>query len=380
MKILHTSDLHVGRQFNGLSLDDDHQAVLDQIMAAMLFHLPRVLIIAGDVFDRATPPATAVRQFNRFLRRVATETSAAVVMIAGNHDSGDRIGTMSVFTDERRVLVRGPLMAEETPLILEDDDGLVAFSALPFAYEYAARECFADEGISAPRDVLNAQLAAAKRYVPQGARWVVVAHAFVAGASGSEAERPLARVGGLETVEPQAFEGAHYVALGHLHRPQWIGSQNVRYSGAPLAFGFDEAGDEKSMCLIDLDASGAVKVMMLPFVPLRGVRTLRGKLSDLLEAGPSQDFIKAVLTDDVPLIDPMRQLREIFPNACQLIYARDEQTVLVQKPISFQSRLSDPLDVIGSFLEQVLGETMADAELNVVRTALDELREGGDVS
>ena len=123
MRILHTADLHLGRQFHGISLELDHAAVLDQMVNALIEHQADVFIIAGDIFDRASPPATAVRQFNEFIKRVANETNAAVVMIAGNHDSGDRIGAMSVMTDDRRALIRGPLSEEEHPLILEDDSG-----------------------------------------------------------------------------------------------------------------------------------------------------------------------------------------------------------------------------------------------------------------
>lgn len=140
MRILHTADLHLGRQFNGIPLDADHGAVLDQIVSAITSNRVDVLVIAGDIFDRAAPPTSAVRQFNRFLARVASETAAAVVMIAGNHDSGDRIASMSIMTDARRALIRGAISADEQPLVLTDAYGPVAFTGLPFDYEYAARE------------------------------------------------------------------------------------------------------------------------------------------------------------------------------------------------------------------------------------------------
>src|SRR5262245_16273199 len=133
MKILHTADLHLGRQFNGISLEEDHQAILDQIVRALIVFRVDVLVIAGDIFDRAAPPTTAVRQFNAFLSRVATETTAAVVMIGGNHDSGDRIASMSIMTDTRRALIRGVVAANEPPMVLKDEHGPVALSGLPFS-------------------------------------------------------------------------------------------------------------------------------------------------------------------------------------------------------------------------------------------------------
>lgn len=380
MRILHTSDLHLGRQFSGISLDEDHDRILDQIVRAIVAHRADVLVIAGDIFDRAAPPATAVRQFNSFLSRVASETTAAVVMIAGNHDSGDRIASMSIMTDTSRALIRGAVAVDERPLVLVDEQGAVAFSGLPFSYEYAARECFADEGIQTPEDVLAAQVAAARGNIPKDARWVVVAHAFVAGAQGSDSERPLARVGGIETVRPQIFEGAHYVALGHLHRPQSVGASHIRYSGSPLAFGFDEADAAKSMNLVEIDGQGNVRVETIPFAPIRGVRILRGKHSELLLAEPSADFVKAVLTDEVPIIDGMKRLRAVFPNACDLTYERDERAPEVKSLDARVTKVADPLVVIGDFLELVRNDRMTDEDLKVVASALHDIRNGEDAA
>lgn len=379
MRILHTADLHLGRAFNGLSLEEEHRAILDQILQCLISQRVEVLVIAGDIFDRAVPPASAVRQFNTFLTQVARETSAAVVMIAGNHDSGDRIGSMAIMTDAHRALIRGPLSVEETPLVLKDSHGPVAFSALPFSYEYAARECFGDEAIETPEGVLSAQIAAARRHLPQGARWVVVAHAMVAGSKGSEGERPLARVGGLDSVRPEVFAGAHYVALGHLHRPQTSGMAHIRYSGAPLAFGFDEAGEQKSMALIDLEADGSTTVRTIPFAPPRGMRIVRGKLAELMLAEPSPDFIKVVLTDEARLIDPMKKLREVFNNACVLSYARDEDApAATDATLPPLVKLNDPIEVVGDFLQYVRNERLADPELALVGSAFDDLRKMED--
>ncbi|NJL08619.1 MAG: exonuclease SbcCD subunit D [Methylacidiphilales bacterium] len=373
MRFLHTADLHLGRQFGGLPLETDHQAVLDQIVAALQQHRVDALIIAGDVFDRAAPPASAVRQFGRFLARVANDTAAAVVLIAGNHDSGDRIGMMAALLDPRRALIRGPLVADEVPLVLRDSHGEVAISALPFAYEYAACECFGDHTIATPEDVLRAQVTAARRRIPPGARWVIVAHAFVAGGEGSNAERPLARVGGIETVSLDTFAGAHYVALGHLHRPQATGSDHIRYAGAPLALGFDEVGQVKSMTLVDLDAVGAADVCLIPFAPARGVRVLRGTLAELLHAAPAADFVRAVLTDPAPLIDPMKRLREVFPNACELAYARDQRAPEIKSVPLIPARLGDPVEMIDDFLDQMRGERLSAEERAQVKAALEVL-------
>lgn len=374
MKILHTADLHLGRQFNGIPLDEDQAAILEQIAGTLISSKADVLVIAGDIFDRAVPPETAVRQFNAFLSRIATETNAAVVIIAGNHDSAHRIEAMAIMPDKRRLLIRGAVALEEMPLLVQDAHGVVAFSGLPFSYEYAARECFSDEGILTPEDVLKAQIAAARRHIPEGARWVVVAHAFVAGAMGSDSERPLARVGGIETVSPEVFQGAHYVALGHLHRPQAVGTDHIRYSGSPLALGFDEAGAAKTMSLVEIDASGAVAVEEIPFKPRRNVRILRGKHAELLQAEPSTDFIKAILSDDAPVIDGMRRLRAVFPNACELIYQRDQAPPELKSLEGRTSAAAKPLDAVGDFLALVMGASMTEDEKKVITTTLHALQ------
>ena len=374
VKILHTSDWHLGRQFQGLSLYEDHEVVLAQVLAALETHKPDVLIIAGDLFDRAAPPASAVRQFNQFIARVRSSNEAAIVVIAGNHDSGDRIGSMGVFAGGvERVLVRGPLDPVERPLIVHDDGGPVAISALPFGYEYAARECFGQEDIDCPAKVLAAQIAAARSQIPVGARWIVVAHAFVEGAQNTESERPLGRtVGGIETIPSMIFGDANYVALGHLHRAQTAGADHIRYSGSPLAFGFDEAEQQKSMTLVELDAEGAVSCDSIPFHPRRRVRRLKGQFSELIAAEQSDDIVQIVLTDPEPLIDPMKRLREVYPNAVQLTYDRDAPQGDVDASLEAPS-LDTPHQLIARFLSDVRGEAISEKEEALVSTAITAL-------
>lgn len=371
MRILHTSDWHLGRQFHGLSLDEDHDHILVQILAVIDDERPDVVIIAGDVFDRANPPQSAITRLSQFLTTVRAASDAAIVIIAGNHDSAAQIGAMGVLADGGAAIVRGPLDEDERPLVVSDAHGPVAISALPFAFEYAARLCFDDDGIGCPADVIRAQLASARKHVAEGMRWVVVAHAFVDGAATSESERPLTRmVGGIETVSAAAFEGAHYVALGHLHRPQPVGLDHIRYSGAPLAFGFDEEGQQKSVSLIDLAADGTVTVTEVPLRPLRQVRTIRGKLLELLAAAEvSNDIVRVVLTDDTPQIDPMKRIRAVYPNAVQLAYERNERSVELRLEEQ-RAAIDDPQTLSSAFLEFIRGEPLSDAEGQIVASAL----------
>lgn len=210
MRFLHTSDWHLGRQFHGVSLEEDHDATIAQVEKAIVEHQPNALIIAGDIFDRLTPSQAALRRFSDFIRKVTADGKLAIVLIAGNHDAAAQIGAMGILANTAHALVRGPLDRDERPLLIADEHGVVAISALPFGYEFSARACYENEDINCPADVLAEQIASARRHLPEGVRWVVAAHAFVEGASTSEGERPLTRsVGGIETVPASLFEGAH---------------------------------------------------------------------------------------------------------------------------------------------------------------------------
>ena len=364
MRILHTADLHLGRSLAHHSLEQDQQAVLDQIIAAMLLHKPDVLIIAGDIFDRPTVSQRVVAQFNDFVRRVADETESALVMISGNHDAGERIEAMGLLPDIKRVLIKGSAVSAEKPLILNDEHGIVAFTGLPYLDEFSAREVFNDPSISSPEDILRAQFECAKVNVPNGARWVVVAHTFVAGAQAMEIEQPLSRIGGIDAVPGAVFEEANYVALGHLHKPQSMFKEHIRYSGAPLALGFDESGAQKSFCLVDMDAYGDVCIEEIPVKPLRELKVLKGNFAELLASQKaSEDFFRIILTDLEHQIDPAKRLREIFPNFCSLEYAKDSEEIgeaALQNDL--EATLPTPEAVIKSFLKQVRNSEISEQE------------------
>jgi len=374
MRILHTADWHLGRTLRGVSLLDDQAHILDQIYDTIVTRDIDVLIVAGDVYDKPSPAEPAVKLYSDFVERVYEETEAAIIVIAGNHDSGQRLGAVTKLFDKRRILIRGPLQTNEVPLVLEDEYGSVAFSALPYGEIYAARRAFEDETIRTPEDVLRAQIEAARCQKPEGARWVIVAHAFVADCQPSDSERRLA-VGTVEMVSQAIFDGADYVALGHLHRPQTAGSEIVRYSGSPLAFGFDEADTQKSMTVFELaDDGSTTNLEQIAFEPLRRVREVRGLLADLLaeaEANPSEDLICAILLDEGALVEPLAQLRPHYPNILQTLREKRRDPAISAAGRA-QSKLDDPVSVIDEFVAYVRGEKPSDIEQGVVTQLLDE--------
>lgn len=374
MKILHTADWHLGRALRGVSLLDDQAHILNQIFDTVVERNIDVLIVAGDIYDKASPAEASVKLYSDFIERIYEETEAAIVVIAGNHDSGQRLGAVTKLFDKTRILIRGPLENNEPPLLLEDEHGSVAFSALPYGEIYSARRVFEDETIRTPEDVLRHQIEAAHKEIPEGARWVIVAHAFVTNCQPSESERRLA-VGSVEMVSNSIFDGADYVALGHLHRPQNAGSETIRYSGSPLAFGFDEADTQKSMTIFDLEAGGEVSNLeQIAFEPLRRVREVKGLLADLVaeaHANPSDDLICAILLDEGALVEPAAQLRPFYPNILQTLREKKKDLVITTAGRA-QSKLDDPVGVVSEFVAYVRGEEPSDAEHRVVTQLLNE--------
>lgn len=374
MRVLHTADWHLGKTLRGVSLHEDQEHILDQVFQTVIDEQINVLVVAGDVYDKASPSEAAVKLYSDFLERVHGKTDAAIVVVAGNHDSGQRLGAASKLFDRKRILVRGPIERDEIPLILEDGHGKVAISALPYGEIYAARRVFENEDIRTPEDVIRAQIEAARQFVPEDARWIVVAHAFVANCQPTESERRLS-VGTVETVSSSLFQGAHYVALVHLHRFQTAGGETIRYSGSPLAFGFDEAGSTKSMTVFDLNGDGrVVDLKTIAFEPVRQVREVRGHLADLVTeaaADPCEDYIRAVLLDEGALIEPAAQLRPFYPNILQTVREK-KQDLVVRSAGRAHSKLDDPVGVIGEFLTYVRGDGASGSEENVVKAILDQ--------
>ncbi|MGA0604677.1 exonuclease SbcCD subunit D [Phenylobacterium sp. VNQ135] len=373
MRLLHTSDWHLGRMMAQESLLEDQALILDQIFDLLVESRADAIVIAGDVFDRTVPRREAVDLFDRFLTRVYRQTSAGIVALAGNHDAPERIGFGGALQDPARVLIRGPLAARADPLLLDDAHGRVAISALPFCEVYAARAHYEAVEVSCPEHVLTRQLAEARAHLPPDARWVVCAHAFVQGGAVTETERSLDFVGGVETVPHALFEGAAYVALGHLHRTQSVGADHIRYSGSPMAFGFDEADAVKNVLIVDLDAHGFAGATAHPLRPRRPVRVIEGALEALVrEAGPGlcEDFIKAVLTDEGELVDPMGRLRTVYPFALQIERSARRSAEAGARVTPAHPR-REPVEVVDAFLRDVRGGAgLNEPEREIVRGAL----------
>jgi exonuclease SbcD len=313
MKILHTSDWHLGKSVMGCQMLRDQEYFIENVLLPTLdAEKPDVVIIAGDIFDRQVAPVDAVRLFSHAVTEICVKRKIPAAVIAGNHDGADRLTVYSeLVRGQGLYLSARPL--DTPPLRLEDGQGEVYFHLLPYFDAAQARDILELDDIHGQNAAFAAMLH--EIHPVKGARNVLVAHCFAAGSATCESESPLA-VGGSEEVDTALFEGFDYVALGHLHGPQKSGV-NGAYSGSPLKYSFDEERHKKSLAIVTLDGDGA-QMRRIPVTPLHNMRTVTGGIKEIIAAAENDpardDYIYANLTDTRPVYEPMALLREYYPN------------------------------------------------------------------
>lgn len=427
MKVLHVSDLHIGKRVNGMSMLDDQRYILRQILDIAEKHQVSVLLIAGDVYDKASPSAEAVTVFDAFLTD-AVAAGLRVLAIPGNHDSAERIAYAQGLLEKQGVCLPPVYAGEVERVELEDEHGPVEFWLLPFLKPGDVRRFFPNEEIgddysAALRVVLGAC------DIDQEKRNVVLSHQLVTayGTAPDRADDEI-KLGGMDNVDVSVYDAFDYVALGHVHRPQRVGRDTVRYSGSPLKYSFSEARYGKSVALVELgekkpgdDVGECVSFELIPLVPLHDVREVRGTLADVLAMGAaaggllagagvsaggigdeaaladgvgdaaaladdasalaavrdaSQDYLHITLSDEHPQLDAMAKIHEVFPNAMMLDY--DNVTVLIDRP---QTQLAadpdsmDTLDLFSAFYESQVGNPLDDEQQDFARKLIAKVED-----
>ena len=382
MRFLHTADWHLGKLLHGVHLTNDQRGLLDQLCDLVDAHAPDAVLMAGDVYDRSVPPADAVQVLDDTLSRLVVDLDTPVVLIAGNHDSPDRLEFGARILRDRGLHVFSALQPEPGRVTFRDDHGPVHVVGLPYAEPPTARHVFDDKSIRTHDDVLKAQANAAQAHLPDGDRSVAVAHVFAQGGTLADSERTLA-VGGAETVHTARFEGFDYVALGHLHRRQTVGDAgHIRYAGSLMKYSFNEVEHSKSACLVEMDAAGDVSVERLPLVPERDLRTITCAFADITsdndaldDNGNPNDYLWVTLEDDGPVRDAMSRIRDVYPNALHVEqpYRQEEASALESLAQEVKSGTLD--DVFAQFFTHVLDrDALTDAQQSVLTDALDRLR------
>lgn len=382
MKVLHVSDLHIGKRVNGMSMLDDQRYILRQILDIAEKHQVSVLLIAGDVYDKASPSAEAVTVFDAFLTD-AVAAGLRVLAIPGNHDSAERIAYAQGLLEKQGVCLPPVYAGEVERVELEDEHGPVEFWLLPFLKPGDVRRFFPNEEIG---DDYSAALRAVLGScdIDQGKRNVVLSHQLVTayGTAPDRADDEI-KLGGMDNVDVSVYDAFDYVALGHVHRPQRVGRDTVRYSGSPLKYSFSEARYDKSAALIELgekkpgdDVGECVSFELIPLVPLHDVREVRGTLADVLAMGAESDYLHITLSDEHPQLDAMAKIHEVFPNAMMLDY--DNVTVLVDRP---QTQLTadpdsmDTLEMFGAFYESQVGNPLDDEQQDFARKLIAKVED-----
>jgi exonuclease SbcD len=374
MRFVHTADWHLGRIFFGVHLTEDQAHVLDQVIDLVKSSGAAALVVAGDVFDRAVPPPEAVDLLDDVLSRLALDVGVPVILIAGNHDSPQRLQFGSRLLRSRQLHIFGGLSNVLGMVTLEDDAGPVEFHALPYAEPPVVRECFADEEVIDHSTAMRRCIRAARSAEGGGRRRVLIAHAFVQGGSGCESERPLT-VGGAGTVEASCFDGFQYVALGHLHDPQEFSDGRVRYSGSLLRYSFTE-GEKKVAKVVEIDAAGRCSVEAVPLVPRRQIRCITGTLEEILR-GPEDgrgrdDYLQVTLLDRGALLDSMGRIRQVYPNALhqERPFLHDAGETGATR---FDHTKMTDAELFADFFRQVTGEPLDESRAAAFATVIDAM-------
>lgn len=323
MKILHLADLHLGKILQEQSLLEDQEYMLNEIINIIKEENVQAVLISGDVYDRSVPPADAVNLLDDFLKKLIKELKIKVFIIAGNHDSKDRLGFGSKIFEDDGLYIESRYNGALRKVELEDEFGKLNIYMLPFIKPIEVRQFFEEELENNYNTAINKIIS--KEKINTDERNIIMVHQFVT-AGTNEPERTESEVlslGGIENVDVSNFDSFDYVAIGHVHRPQRIGRDTARYAGTMLKYSFSEIRDSKSVPIIDMQEKGNIDIKLIPLKPLRDMREIQGPIEELVkkenyEIGNTDDYIKAVITNEEPVFDAIGQIRRIYPNTLKL--------------------------------------------------------------
>ena len=386
MRIFHMGDWHIGKLVNGFYMTEDQEYILEELCKVIEEKNPDVLLIAGDLYDRSVPPVQAVELLNKYLRKIVKDLNTKIIAIAGNHDSNERIEFASSLLCDSGLYITGNLKRNIEKIVLEDEHGKINFYPIPYADVPVVRELFQDENIK------NYDLAMAKiieeinKDFNSDERNIAIAHGYITKISDdnieeleeSESEKPLS-IGGTDFIDYKHFEKFNYTALGHLHGPQKVGCEKIRYSGSLMKYSFSEVKQKKCVTIVDIDAQGDIKIDFVNLKPRRDFRIKKGTLEALLKDYKNEnceDYIKIILEDKGEILDPMAKLRAIYPNVMEL--AREEK--LLKKAyndvMSEEVKKKSKVDLFKSFFSDIVGEEAEENEIEIMEKIIIKAERG----
>ena len=375
MRFLHLSDLHLGKRVNEISMLEDQAYILKEILNIIDEQKVEAVLVAGDVYDKVIPSAEAVRLLDDFLTRIAAR-ELPVFLISGNHDSAERVAFGSRLMSSRQIYLSPVFESDVEPVTISDRYGEINIYMLPFVKPSLVKRVYLEEEIITYQDAVNA--AVQHMQIDTDKRNVLLAHQFVTGAARCDSEE--LSVGGLDDVDASIFDGFDYVALGHLHGPQKIGKETVRYSGTPLKYSFSEANQKKAAVIVDVEEKGKINIQQIPFLPKHDMREIRGTYMevtalDFYKDMKTDDYLHITLTDEEDVPDAIGKLRTIYPNIMKLSYdnlrTRAAGTVRGTAEVEEKS----PMELLKEFYELQNNQPMTDEQEEIARGMMEEIWE-----
>ena len=372
MKLIHLSDLHIGKRVNEVSMIEEQAYIL----AAIDAETPGAVLISGDVYDKSIPSAEAVTLFDDFLCRLA-EKQQQVFIISGNHDSAERLAFGGRLMEDKGIHLSPVYNGNIAPITLTDEYGPVHFWLLPFLKPAHVKRFYPDDGIESYTDACR--VAVEKMGIDVSERNVILVHQFVTGCSTCDSEE--ISVGGTDNVDAEVFSGFDYVALGHIHGPQNIGSERIRYCGTPLKYSFSEAKHQKSITVVELGEKGSFDLRTIPLTPLHDLREIRGSYDQVTaksfyENTAVEDYLHITLTDEEDVPEAMARLRVIYPNLMKLTYdnARTRSNAVIDGAVDVRKK--SPLQLFGELYEQQNNQPMSEVQNDFMRELIESIWEG----
>lgn len=375
MKIIHLSDLHLGKRVNEFSMIEDQRYILNQILDTVEAEMPCAVVIAGDVYDKSIPPAEAVELFDSFLTELF-RLRVPTFVISGNHDSAERVSFGSRLMEGGGIYISRAYEGAVSPITLVDEQGKVNFYMLPFIKPSHVRH-FHDAECETYTDAVKLAIEAMK--IDKSERNILIAHQFVTGATRCESEE--ISVGGLDNVDSAVFADFDYVALGHIHRPQNCTSEKIRYCGSPLKYSFSEANDQKSITLIEMAKKGEQKMRLIPFVPRTDMVELRGKYEELMrrdfyEAGGFKDaYVHITLTDEEDVLDAIGKLRTVYKNLMKLDYDNQRTRNVDMVYADAEAEKKTPMELFSDLYEMQNNKQMSPEQCSFMTELIEKIWE-----
>lgn len=376
MKLIHLSDLHLGKRVNEFSMLEDQKYILLEILGIIAAEKPDGVIIAGDVYDKAIPPAEAVALLDDFLVRLSG-MGQEVFMISGNHDSAERIAFGGRLMEHSGIHLSPVFSGDIAPCVMKDAEGEVRIWLLPFVKPVDVRHAYPEEEIGSYTEAVGEVIR--RMEIDPAVRNVLVAHQFVTGAVRSESED--VSVGGLDNVDASVFDAFDYVALGHIHSPQKIGRETVRYCGTPLKYSFSEKDHVKSVTVVTLGEKGKTEVRTVPLKPRHEMREIRGTYDELTllknyEGTATDDYLRVVLTDEEDVPDALTRLRTIYPNIMKLDYDNKRTRASSETGGAEEIEKKSGIDLFDEFYTLQNGQPLSEEQRAFAEELLESLKEG----